>query len=116
MGYANDPRLGGWRNFLKAHLCVLAILGKLSALGFHATVDDEGGFWESRNLGKLAAAVRQYDSMVAGFTGAVRDAVERKGMAVQSPMAGRPNFERLEMDGQAGVAGILRKLKKNRWI
>jgi hypothetical protein len=46
--------------------------------------------------------------MVAGFTGAVRDAAERKGMAVQSPMAGRPDFKRLEMEGQAGLASILR--------
>ena len=40
---------------------------KLRDLGFQVTVDDEGGFWDSRNLGKLAATVRQYDSMVAGF-------------------------------------------------
>jgi hypothetical protein len=97
-------------------LCVLAILEKLSDLGFQVTVDDEGGFWDSRDLGKLAAAVRQYDSMVAGFTRGMRDAVERKGMAVQSPMAGRPDFERLEMEGQGGLADMLRELKKNGWI
>jgi hypothetical protein len=114
--YANDPRLGGWSNFLRAHLCVLAILEKLRDLGFQVTVDDEGGFWESRDLGKLAQAVRQYDSMVAGFTGAVRDAGEQQGMAVQSPMAGRPDFERLEMEGQAGLAEILQELKRNGWI
>jgi predicted NUDIX family NTP pyrophosphohydrolase len=79
-------------------------------------VDDEGGFWDSRDLGKLAEALRQYDSMVAGFTGAVRGIVERQGIAVQSPMAGRPDFERRELQGQAGLADILQELKKNGWM
>jgi hypothetical protein len=45
----------------------------------------------------------------------VRDAVERKGMVVQSPMAGRPDFERPEMEGQAGLADFPWKLQENRW-
>jgi hypothetical protein len=106
-------RTTGRGSFLEALLCVLTILEKLSVLGFQVTMNDEGGFWDSRDLDKLAAAVRQYDSMFAGFTGAVRDAIEQQGMTVQSPMAGRPDFERLEMEGQAGMADILRELKKN---
>jgi hypothetical protein len=70
---------------LRAHLCFLAILEKLRDLGFQVDVQDEGGFWESRDLGKLAEALRQYDSMVAGFTGAVRDAVERQGTTGHRP-------------------------------
>jgi hypothetical protein len=94
----------------------VAVLEKLRDLGFQVIVNDEGGFRESRNLDKLAASVLEYDSMVAGFTGAVRDAVEQQGMTVQSPMAGRPGFDRLEMEGQAGLADILRELKKNGWM
>jgi hypothetical protein len=31
-------------------------------------------------------------------------------------MAGRPDFDRLEMEGQAGLADILQELKKSGWV
>jgi hypothetical protein len=31
-------------------------------------------------------------------------------------MAGRPDFDRLEMEGQAGLTEILQQLKRNGWI
>jgi hypothetical protein len=66
--FANDPRCGGWKNFVTAHLSVLALLENLRSLGFKVTVSDEGGFWESRDLGKLAKMVGHYDVALAGLT------------------------------------------------
>jgi hypothetical protein len=108
--FANDPRLGGWQNFVKGHLAVLAILEHLQALGFKVTVDDEGGFWEGRDLQMLAKKIGQYDALLAGMAGAMKDAAGEHGMDVESPMSGRPDFERLEMEAHQGCDETLRKL------
>jgi len=52
--YANSPECGGWKNFARAHIAVLAVLEHLQSLGFKVVVGDEGHFWETRNLGTLA--------------------------------------------------------------
>ena len=110
--YANDPRCGGWDNFLKAHLSVLAILEQMQTLGFEVKVSDEGGFWEKRDLVKLAKAVGDYDSLIAGMAGALKDAASVEGMTVESAMSGRPDFEKLEMLGQGPLSEWLKGLVK----
>jgi hypothetical protein len=51
---------------------------------------------------------------MVGFLGGT--ATAGNPVIVQSPVAGRPDFERLEMEGQAGLANILREPEKNGWI
>ena len=109
--YSNDPRLGGIRNFLRAHLSVCSILEKAQALGFRVHVHDEGHFWDKRDVKALAEEVGEWDAMIAGFFGMIKDATP-DGLVADSSIAGRPDFERLEAKAQAGEIGkLLEKMR-----
>lgn len=107
--YAHDPRRGGWENFVKAHLSVLAVLEEMQCFGFGVHVWDEGGFWGERDLGKLARRLGEQESLVAGVLGLMKDAASKSGSAFTSAMDGRPDFERLEMAAHKGKLGDLLK-------
>ena len=94
--YANDPKCGGWNNFAFAHLGVIAVLDKMKELGFVVKVSDEGGYWEKRDLGELAKEIQQWDAMIAGLGGMLKD-MTPDGMALETAMDKRSDFERLEM-------------------
>ena len=96
--YANDRRAGGWPNFQRAHLSVLAILEHMQQLGFTVRVNDEGDFWKHRDLAALAKTIGESDAMIAGMAGILKDAAEAsgQGLAIESPVLGRPDFERVE--------------------
>jgi hypothetical protein len=112
--YANAPELGGWQNFQRAHLSVLAILEHMQQIGFRVTVSDEGDFWENRDLAALAKTVGQWDALVAATAGILKDVAEANGQGFDSPMLGRADFERLEMQALKidSLAGHLAKLRE----
>jgi len=97
--YANDPRVGGTPNFLRAHMSVCAILERAQDLGFQVHVSDEGDFWTKRDVKALAEEVGQWDQMIAAQFGLLKDATP-EGVTVESPMSGRPDFEELEAQAQ----------------
>ena len=101
--YANDPRVGGMPNFLRAHLAVCAILEKAQDLGFAVHVRDEGDFWTKRDVKALAEEVGQWDQMIAAQFGLLKDAVP----GMESPMQGRPDFEQLEAKAHNSEVGKL---------
>ena len=73
--YANNPEVGGWNNFQRAHLSVVAVLEHMQQIGFTVEVNDEGDFWKDRNLAALAKAVGESDAMAAGMA-AIRDTAD----------------------------------------
>ena len=77
--YANDPKCGGLPNFLRCHLTVIAMLDAAKELGFGVGVTDEGDFWEKRDVKALAAEIGNWDKMIAGFFGAMKDAIATSG-------------------------------------
>lgn len=107
-------REGGLENFLRCHLSVVAMLDAAKRLGFNVDVNDEGFYWERRNVADLVKQIGEWDSFLAGFAGALKDAAESKGMAIQSPIMDRKDFERLEAQGQpmlpAGFSDAVRSL------
>jgi hypothetical protein len=111
--YANDPRVGGWANFQRAHLSVLAILEHMQQIGFSVKVSDEGHFWEGRDLAVLAKNIGEYDALLAGIAGIFKDLAETGGQGFESPMLGRPDFERLEAQATKidSLTGHLAKLR-----
>ncbi|NLX98608.1 MAG: hypothetical protein GXY83_20815 [Rhodopirellula sp.] len=113
--YANDPRRGGWANFQCAHLSVCAILEHMQRIGFKVEVSDEGGFWEKRDLAALAQEIGEWDAMLAGLGGVLKDAAEARGVGFESAMSGRPDFERLESQAQSigNIAGHLAGLREH---
>jgi hypothetical protein len=109
--YANDPRVGGMPNFLRAHLAVCAILEKAQNLGFQVHVSDEGDFWKKRDVKALAEEIGHWDQMLAGLFGVLKDGVPA-GVTPDSPMSGRPDFEKLEAKAQTTEVGkLLGKLR-----
>jgi hypothetical protein len=94
------------RNFLRAHLSVCSILEKAQALGLQVHVSDEGHFWDKRDVKALAQEVGEWDQMIAGMFGMIKDAIP-DGVAAESSISGRPDFERLETKAQAGEIGKL---------
>lgn len=105
--YANDPRCGGLGNFLRCHLLVVAVLDAAKKLGFRVKVHDEGDYWPKRDLDALGKAVGEMDAAMAGFRGALKDAL---GDKIETAMDGRPDFERLEAKGRTKAMDDLARL------
>jgi hypothetical protein len=101
--YASDPRCGGLPNFLRCHLGVVALLDEAQKIGVLGKVNDEGDFWETRSLERLTKEIGEQSAMLAGFLGALKDAMSQApggAGAVEAPIAEYPNFEHLEAEGQ----------------
>ncbi len=83
---------------------------------------DEGDFWETRSLERLTQEIGEQSAMLAGFLGALKDALGQAGGAdaLKAPIAGYPNFERLEAEGQsllpAQVKSLLKELARSRLL
>jgi hypothetical protein len=113
--YASDPRCGGLPNFLRCHLGVVALLDEAEKLGFLGKVSDEGDFWETRSLDRLTKEIGEQSAMLAGFLGALKDAMgQAPGGAgtVEAPIAAYPNFEHLEAEGQRLLPEQLKAMLK----
>lgn len=108
--YASDPKCGGVKNFLRCHLCVVKMLDFLKQSNL-ATVEaeDEGEYWEHRNLEALAKGVGDWNELIAGFVSDYRTATEGKG--IHAPITGFPNFEHLEAKGLERINELRQRLK-----
>lgn len=95
--YASDPNAGGVENFLRAHLAVIKLLDHAAELGILQNVSDEGGYWQQRNVEVLAKNVGDWNTMIAGWAGRLKDAF---GDGVVAEIAKFPNFEHLEAKGR----------------
>jgi len=123
--YASDPTCGGIPNFLRCHISVITLLDRMAKLpGLRVKVDDEGKYgpstysddWKEateagrkptyrRHSGKynpaaLASEVGDWNTMIAGLSGSLSDALAGSGIALESPIKDFPNFEQLEFKGQ----------------
>ena len=96
--YASNPDCGGVENFLRCHLSVVRLLDHAKSLGVLADVSDESDYWEHRDIKALVEEVGEWNTMIAGLAGQLRDLI---GDNVQSEIAKFPNFEHLEADGRA---------------
>jgi hypothetical protein len=103
--YASNPARGGMKHFLEAHTRLVDLLDFANDLGLLHEVADHSGFWVDRDLDKLAKTVQSWNQLVAGFVGALGDAVP-KGVSQSSyaPIKSFPNYEHLEAKGRH-VAG-----------
>jgi hypothetical protein len=136
--YASDPACGGLPNFLRCHISVITLLDRIAKIpGVRVQVDDEGRYgshlscpdWreadaEGRkrvyrrykgqyNPAALAKEVGEWNTMIAGFAGALGDAIAGSGAKLESPIKDFPNFERLEFKGrnQKYLAPFLQAVK-----
>jgi hypothetical protein len=96
--YASED---GIPNFVTAHLTVLSVLEKMRQVGFEMDIHDDGEFYETRSLKTLIENVSDYNGMVAGLAGALKDAISATGgdpSGLRAPILGFKNFEHLEAD------------------
>lgn len=97
--YASNPDLGGLENFLRAHVGLIGLLDYANKLGILDGVSDEGGFNEKRDVEALIEEVGNWNQMIAGFFGGMKDAISAAGEETRmlvSEIAKFPNFEHLE--------------------
>lgn len=94
--YANEH---GMQNFLTCHLAVIKLLDFAKELGILEYVNDEGNYYEKRDMEALVKEIGEWDTMIAGYAGALKDMLG-EGKGLQAPIMDRPNFEHLEAKGQ----------------
>ena len=56
-------------HFVRCHTAIVALLDEAARLGFDVRVDDEGEYWEDRDVRKLAAKVDDMNHLIAGLAG-----------------------------------------------
>jgi len=95
--YASNPQHGGVENFLRCHLSVVRLLDHARELGLLGEVTDESGFFDKRNVKALVQEVGEWNSMIAGFYGTLKDMI---GEDLKSPISNFPDYEHLEADGR----------------
>ena len=96
--YASNPECGGVQHFLRCHLSVIRMLDHARLLGILEGVSDEGGFWEARDVGALAREVGNWNEMIAGFAGQMKDWFGKEFVAAITDFS---DFEHLEAKGRA---------------
>ncbi len=94
--YASNPEYGGLENFLKCHLIIVKMLDAANELGIVSDVNDEGGYWDKRDVEELTSTIRQYNIMMAGFTGKLKDNLAADVNSIEASIFDYPNFEYLE--------------------
>ncbi len=95
--YASNQDCGGMENFLRCHLSVIRLLDHAKELTILDEVNDESDFWEQRDVPALAREVGEWNQMIAGFSGQLKDWF---GDSLESEIAKFPDFEHLEAKGR----------------
>jgi len=97
--YASNANCGGVKNFLRCHVGLVHLLDHAKELGVLASVKDEGNYWEHRDLAALIKEIGEWNQMIAGFYGGMRDAIEAAGHdpnMLMAEISKFPDFEHLE--------------------
>ena len=94
---------------------MVALLDEAQRLGILGTVSDEGDFWDTRSLERLTKEIGEQSAMLAGFLGLLKDAMGKApggAGTVEAPIAGYPDFEHLEAEGQRLLPEQLKTMLK----
>ena len=98
--YASDAKLGGTAHFLRCHLLVVKLLDFIRHTEMiDVAVSDEGGYWEHRDLAKLAQEVGEWNEQIAALVGQLNDAAHEHGVTSEAAITEFANFEHLEAKG-----------------
>jgi hypothetical protein len=116
----------GWEHLKQCHTSAIELAAAASAFGVTVDIDDEGGWWPTRNESALRETLQRYDKIMAGFAGALKDQLdsdddtkphdERKRTRLQAAIFEHPDFERLEAECRIGdddqkIQEALRRIK-----
>ena len=96
--YASNPDCGGVSSFLRCHLSLIRMLDHAKELGILESVTDEGDFWEKRNVESLCREVGEWNEMIAGLAGQLKDRLG-ENLTTAAAITQFPDFEHLEARG-----------------
>lgn len=112
--YAANPKNGGIEHFLRCHLCVIKLLDFIKRSGLvKVKVHDGGGYWQQRDLAKLAEKLRDWNELVAAVVGGFDELIGKRA-ARYAPIAEFPDFEHLEAKGLERLKKLFEKKRKRR--
>jgi hypothetical protein len=98
--YASNPEYGGLENFIACHLKMIHLLDAAKALGIQCQVEDNGQYWQTRDLEQLVENITEGNLLTAAVMGTLKDIASAQGAKLVAPITKYPNFEYLEGEGQ----------------
>jgi hypothetical protein len=102
--YASNPDCGGLDNFLRCHVGLVRLLDCAGEMGLLTDVKDESGYFDHRNAAALVKEIKDWNTMIAGVVGAMKDTLESLGQDARSlisEITKYPDFEHLEAEGRS---------------
>ncbi len=84
-------------HFVESHLLVIAALDACRSAGILKDVEDEGGFWETRDMTTLAGNINANTAMIRRVHEQLRCAL---GNRVESPIESCRNYVRVTSEGK----------------
>jgi hypothetical protein len=112
--YAGNPKLGGVKNFLRAHHSVFAAIDECKRLGMTVRIRDDGKYWRHRSDDKLVVELKRWDELVAGIAGKLTDVLGSAPGVLVAPIKERPDFEHLEARGAKQLAKPRKKARSKK--
>lgn len=83
--------------FVKCHLLVIRILDECKRLGILKGVSDEGNYWQTRDLSKLADNINESTKMIEGLLGILTKTFGKKN--IEAPITKKASHvTKLEVD------------------
>ena len=84
--------------FVKCHLLVIKVLDLFKEQGFTVKVNDEGHYWETRDLKVLAENINDYTDMLKTVLGSITEQVLKAGFVVESNIENCENYMDVKED------------------
>ncbi len=104
--YASNPRHGGFEHFSRCHLALVALLDAAGEIGLKTKVSDDSQYTAHRDLEKLRLEITEWNELIAGFVGRLKDALPG---ASDAPITQYPDFEHLEARGRKKETAMERR-------
>jgi len=84
--------------FVRCHLLIIKVLDLFKAEGFEVDVSDEGEYWGTRDLSKLAENINDYTVLIKGIFGDLQDAVDKadNGVTLEAPIKTCENYMKVD--------------------
>lgn len=101
LGFYADSNSWTWSSFCKTqysedfagcHLAVITLLDFCKKLGFLERVSDEGDYWETRDLKKLAGNINQSTDMLKALSGVLKGVAGSVGLKTVAPIDDSENY------------------------
>jgi len=95
-------------HFVTCHTTVIKMLDLCKEAGILKSVHDEGGFYESRSMERLAKNINESTDTIRAITSAFKGPAEKQGFKVDAPIEKSANYLRVRSKKPRGDYSISR--------